>query len=253
MSGIAVQADLADLADQVARGLSKATMIEGRAFIRTAILFPSGSTVVVAIEPEGGGSYRVSDLGSGSDQAELLDIFSLYRGQAREVATHSGTTFTGHAFELARVTAEQLVGATMTVANAVGRALDHAVQRAEQRKREIAADRLFDRLGRLFRPSSVSRDVEIRGASAHAWKFDAIVQGSGHRAVFDIVTSHPTSIAFATTKFHDLARLDQAPVRVAVVHRKTSLHEFRSIVEQAAEVLDDDDTDQRWRLIAEAA
>ena len=73
---------MADLADQVARGLSTAAMIDGRAFIRIAVLFPSGSTVVV-IEPEGGGSCRVSDLGLGSDQAELLDILPFYEGRPR--------------------------------------------------------------------------------------------------------------------------------------------------------------------------
>ena len=35
-------------------GLGKADLLDGRAFIRTPVLFPSGATVVVVIEDEGG-------------------------------------------------------------------------------------------------------------------------------------------------------------------------------------------------------
>jgi hypothetical protein len=62
MDQIETKGSLPEIAEQVARGLSKASMLAGRAFIRTAVLFPSGSTVVVVIHDEGGGRFRVSDL-----------------------------------------------------------------------------------------------------------------------------------------------------------------------------------------------
>jgi hypothetical protein len=39
----------------------------------------------------------------------------------------------------------------------------------------------------------------------------------------DVATPHPTSIAFATARFHDIDRLEYQPVNIAVVHRKTGL------------------------------
>lgn len=244
---------MAELAEQVARGLSKASVLDSRAFIRTAVLFPSGSAVVVAIEAEGGDRYRVSDLGQGDDEADLLGIAATYRNQAREVAELSGLVFDNGAFVLTRASAGQLVGATMAIANAANRALDRAMQRAEQRQHRTAADRLVDRLARLFTPAAVARDAEVRGASTHPWTFDALVQTDGRRAVFDVVTPHPASVAFATTKFHDLARLENAPVRIAVVHRKASLREFLTVVSQAAKVIEDEAGDRTYLRAAEAA
>lgn len=252
MNGAVVQAGMAELAEQIARGLSKASALEGRAFIRTPVLFPSGSTVVVVIEAEGGGRYRVSDLGQGEDEADLLDIVATYRSQAREIAELSGLAFDGRAFVLTQASAAQLVGATMAVANASSRALDRAILRAGERRRSTAADRLVARLGLLF-PQRVERNGEVRGASTQPWTFDAVVHIGDRRAVFEAVTPHQTSIAFATMKFHDVARLQAPPVRVAVVHRKASLHAFLAVVSQAAKVIEDDAADQSWLRAAEAA
>ncbi len=248
-----VRADMAELAEQVARGLSKASVLGGRAFIRTAVLFPSGSTVVVGIEAEGGERYRLSDFGQGEDEAELLDIVNIYRHQAKEIADLSGLIFDSGAFLLIQASAGQLVGATMAIANAASRALERAMQRAEQRQRSAAANLLVERLRTIFPPPAVTRDAEIRGASTHPWHVDAMVDLGGGRAVFDFVTPHQTSIAFATTKFHDLARLEQAPVRIAAVHRKASLGAFLAVVSQAAKVIEDDAPDRTYRHAAEAA
>jgi hypothetical protein len=246
-----VQANMAELAEQVARGLSKASTLDGRAFIRTPVLFPSGSTIVVAIEEEGGDRYRLSDLGQGEDEADLLDIVAIYRHQAEEVAELTGVLFDGRAFVLTRATVGQLVGATMAIANAVSRALDRAQQRADQRQHSGAIDRMVSRLSRIFSPQAVARNAEVRGFSTHAWTVDAEVRSDGRRIVFDYVTPHPASVAFATTKFHDLARLEDAPVRVGVVHKKQGLGTFLMVVSQAAKVIEDEAGDRTWRRAAE--
>lgn len=253
MSGVVIQADLAELAERIARGLSKASMLDGRAFIRTPVLFPSGSTVVVVIEAEGGDRYRLSDLGQGEDEADLLDIVVTYRSQARDVAALSGLAFDGRAFVLTEVSAARLVGAVMAVANASSRALQQAMVRAAERRPIAAADRLVARLGGIFTPERVERNAEVRGASTQPWTFDAVVHTGDRRAVFEAIMPHQTSIAFATMKFHDVARLQAPPVRVAVVHRKASLHAFLAVVSQSARVIEDDATDQSWRRAAEAA
>ena len=63
------------------------------------------------------------------------------------------------------------------------------------------------------------------------------------RTVFDLVRPHRTAIAFAAAKFHDLARLEHPPRRVAVVHRKAALGDRLAVVVQAATVIEDDAAD----------
>jgi hypothetical protein len=106
------------------------------------------------------------------------------------------------------------------------------------------------RLERLFPGASVAREVELRGMSEHSWPFEAVVTLGQKRAAFGIVAPHPTSVAFASAKFHDLARLDDAPARVAVVHRKASFGDLLAVVAQAARVVEDDAPDVSLRTAA---
>jgi len=234
----------AELAEQVARGLAKADLLDGRAFIRTPVLFPSGATVVVVIEEEGGDRYRLSDLGQGRDEAELLGIAGAYRRQAQEVAHLSGLTLDGNALVLTGVLASQLVAGTMTVANAAARALERASLRAASRPREDTIDKLVTRLANVFPKAQVKRGEELRGASTHAWQVDAVVTTDHHRAVFDVVTANPASIVWASAKFHDFARLEDPPARVAVVHRKADLGDLLAVLSQAARVVEEDAPDR---------
>ncbi len=238
---------LAEIAEQVARGLSKASMLAGRAFIRTAVLFPSGSTAVVVIHDEGGDRFRVSDLGQGLEEADMLGITPAFRSQAAEIAARSGIIFDGHAFVLPGAVADQLVGAVMVVANAANRALERAMVGTENRRSGAAVEKLVARLTRIFPGAEVAREIKIRGDSTHAWDFDAEVTTDKGHAVFDIVTSHPISVAFAVTKFQDLARLEDAPARFAVVHRKASFGDLLAVVVQAAQVIEEDAPDSVFR------
>jgi hypothetical protein len=236
--------DFAELAEQVARGLGKADLLDRRAFIRTPVLFPSGATVVVVIEDEGGGRYRLSDLGQGRDEAEVLGVAGAYRHQAQEVARLSGLTLEGNSLVLPGVLATQLVAGTMTVANAAARALERASLRAASRPREDSIEKLITRLVTVFPKAQVKRGVDLRGASTHAWQVDAVVTTGDHRAVLDVVTSNPASIVWASAKFHDFARLEAPPARVAVVHRKASLGDLLAVLSQAARVVEEDAPDR---------
>lgn len=246
MSGAATQINIREVAEAVACGLSKATVIGERAYIRTPVLLPSGSTVVISVEGEGGGTWRVSDLSQGQEEADLLDLGTIYRGQAKEVSAQSGVLFNGHAFILSRLAEAKLIAAVMAVANATSRTLERTIQRAEQRSRATSVEKLVGRLKKIFPPDSVRSEADIKGASSHSWRVDAFVNTETGTAVFDIVTPHQTSIAFATTKFHDLARLDKPPVRVAVVHNKQALGDMLKVVSQAARVIEDDAADRTY-------
>ncbi len=246
MNQIGARSGLADIAEQIARGLSKASMLDERAFIRTPVLFPSGSTVVVVLHEEGGGRYRVSDLAQGFEEADTLGIAATYSNQATEIAARNGIAFDGQTFVVTGLERDQLVGAVMAVANAAGRTLERAMVRSESRRQDAAVERLVVRLRHAFPAADVAREVELRGVSTHAWRVDALVRTGRDRAAFDVVTPHPASVAFVTTKFHDIARLEDAPARVAVVHRKASLGDLLAVVSQAARVIEDDAPDSAF-------
>lgn len=176
-----------------------------------------------------------------------------YQRQAEAVAAMSGITFTGRAFVLADATQRQLVGGTMTVANAVARTAERTLLRAAQRPQDASVDRLVERLGHLFPDAKVAREVDLRGASEHAWLVDAVVTADGKRAVFDFVTANPILVAFASAKFHDIAALDDAPTRVAVVLRKAGFGNLLPVVAQAARVVEPDAPDRAFIRAAELA
>lgn len=247
MADAIAQGRLEQIAADIASGLTKADLMQGRAFIRTPVLLPSGSTVVVVIQDLGGGRYHLSDLGQGWEEAEQIGMVRTYQRQAEAVAVLSGIAFTGRAFVLTDASRRQLIGGTMTVANAVARAAERTVLRAEQRPQDGSVERLVSRLGHLFPNAQVAREVDIRGASEHAWHFAAVVTAEGRRAVFDIVTPHATSVAFASAKFHDIAALDTPPARAAVIRQKAAFGDLLSVIAQAANVVEHDAPDRSFK------
>jgi len=182
MNDTVAATSLEQLADEIAHTLARATMLDGRAYIRTPVLFPSGATAVVVIEEEGGGRYRVSDLGQGFDEASQLGVASGYRRQAQEVAGLSGLKLEGGAFVLPATEADQLLAGTMTVANAPVRAQERAMLRATSRPPQSSVERLVTRLRTVFPKAVVEREVELRGLSIHAWAPDALVTTETGRA-----------------------------------------------------------------------
>ena len=245
MTAALTRPDLAALAEQTARNLARAGLLDGRAFIRTPILFPSGATAVVVIEEEGGGRLRLTDLGQGREEAELQGIGPTYRRQVQEVARRSGLAVEGGALVLAGVTAAQVVAGVITVANAAARALEWASLRAVHRPEAADVEKLVGRLGALFPRAELVRETEMRGASTHPWPVAAVLRTERGQAVFDLVRPSAVSVAFAAAKFHDLARLEQPPARIAVVQRKAGLGDLLSVVAQAARVVEQDAGDQR--------
>jgi uncharacterized iron-regulated membrane protein len=114
--------------------------------------------------------------------------------------------FDDHAFVVPALDHDQLVGAVMAIANAASRALERAPIRSESRRQDAAAERLVARLRQAFPGADVTYDAEPRGVSTHAWRVHALLKRGQDRGAFDVVTPHPASVAFTTTKFHDIAR-----------------------------------------------
>jgi hypothetical protein len=247
-----VKHDLGALAAEVAAGLASAEFWQGKAYIRTPVLLPTGSSVVVVVEEGGPGSWHLTDLGQGLELAIDLGIERGYRQQAEAMGAKGGLAFKGDTFLVQNLRRDQLAAGIAFIADAVAKSLDRARIAADGRK-PADIEQLVARLGRLFEPRRVTKSAPIQGASTHEWRIDALVTTDGHTAAFDLVTPHANSVAATTTKFHDLARLDHPPARIAVVQSKKAMGDLLAVTAQAARVIEEGANDDTWRKAALAA
>jgi len=164
----------------------------------------------------------VTDLGQGLELAVDLGIERGYRQQAAAVAAKSGIVFKRDTFLVQNLRRDQLAAGIAFLADAVAKSLDRARIAAAERRTNADIDRLAIRLGRIFEPRNVRKNAELQGASTHQWRLDALVTTDRGPAAFDLVTPNPNSVAATTTKFHDLARLDHPPARIAPKPRPIS-------------------------------
>lgn len=214
--------------------------------VSTWVMLRSGALVTVSVEPAGTGRHLVTDLGLGHKEALLLGAEASYVRHARKVAETFGIGFDDGTLFARDVTREQLKGAVACVANAAQRSVDLALEAGSFRAGKSRLQRLTKRLTRLFADARIEPEVETVGASGHVWRVDARVTRDRHQYVLELLTAHHGSVAAATTKFHDLARLADAPTRIAVVPSKKALGTWLGVIAQAASVVEDDAPDRTW-------
>lgn len=237
---------LPGIAEQVARELTRVEHGTGRSLIKTALLYPSGTTIVLSVAP-GFNGYVISDMGMGYAEAEQIASGPTFVRQATAAAEEAGIAFENHAFIVRDINRDQLVGAAMTVANTSMAASVLTAQRAGERQSAESEQRLIIRLVRIFGPVDVK--VEVPGSSQTRWRFDAMVRRSGVISLFDSVSSHHVSISSAVTKFLDISRLEDAPRRFAVTHSKKQLGTALGVLSQVSNVIEDRTPDEviaRW-------
>ncbi len=239
-----------EMVDSVAHALADARHAQDASFIRLPILYPSGSLAVVRIDPHQDGRFLVSDMGLGFQEADLLGGDRVFRHAAPAIAAHAGIRFDRQSFQALDIRPEQLVGAVTTVAACSHEAVMMTAFKLEERKRADAADRLYDRLTRLFTPAKVARDAELLGASNTRWHVATLVTTDGHQAVYEPVSDHPNSVASALTKFVDLAQLEHPPARIAVVRSKEALGTRLSLIATAAQVVEEGVSDRTLERLA---
>jgi hypothetical protein len=239
--------------DELMRELVSADHRPEASFIQTPLLYPSGATVVVRVD-EHASEFFVSDMGLGYQEADMMGASLTYARHARHIADSAGVRFDEHAFFTLQVARDQLAGAVMTIANCSLEATTVAAYRLAERKTADEADLLYQWLITIFEPNSVVRNAEVVGASSTRWPVSSIVRGVGrrHATIFEPVTSHHASVAAVTTKFHDIARLDNPPNRVAVVRSKEEMGTYLSVVAQAADVITRDAPSQTLVKLAAA-
>ena len=71
-------------------------------------------------------------------------------------------------------------------------------------------------------------------------------------AIFEPVSSHHSSVFAVTTKFHDIARVDSAPSRIAVVKKKVDMDTYLAVLNQAGRVIESDVSDDTYRMLLAA-
>lgn len=225
------------MVDDVARKIVATEHRPAGSFIQTPLLYPSGATVVVRIH-QAEGRYFVSDVGLGYQEAELMGAALIYARHARSIAENAGVGFDNQAFFVMEASREQLPGAVVTIANCSQEAAALSAYKLSERRTADEGERLFERLVTVF-DKRVEKAATIIGSSNTQWTVAALVfPDRGRPTIFEPVTNHHSSIAHASMKFHDIALLEQAPNRVAVVQKKREFGTYLGVLSQAANVID---------------
>jgi hypothetical protein len=228
------------------RDLVRLRELEGRTLVVTPAMLPSGTLVTIAVEPASPSAFRLSDLGLGHAEAALIGAERTYAARAARLAEATGALYARGEFTLPGLAASEVSGGITILANAVLRAVLHATEHGVRHAERSRRARLSERLATLFPTARIESDQEFIGDSGHAWTVDTRVTRDGHQFVLELLTYHPGSLAAATTKFHDIARLPEPPGRIAVVPNKRELGTWLGVISQAAAVVEDDAPDRTW-------
>ena len=197
------------------------------------VLYPSGATVVLEITRQGD-RCLVSDRGGGWQESEMMGAMRYFKREAVRIANQSGIRFDGRDMFVAEVSFESLQGAMIVVANCSQESVAFAASRMAERSENDSKEMLFSRLSSIFGSSDVAKDVEMVGASNHPWKVSVVVTGRSHLGLFEPVVNKYISVVGTAAKFHDFARMEIPPRRIAVVKSRQDIGDFYGVVAASA-------------------
>jgi hypothetical protein len=243
MIGLAARPEeLRDVAEAVARGLASVHVNGAGYFIRTPVMFPGGSSVVVRIDGSRD-TFFVSDYGVGYQEALMMNASLSYTHFAAAIAQRVGIEFDQRTFFVARATRDELPAVVMLVANCAQRAVIETSFNVEEKRIEIDRERFAARLVGAFGSKRVVLNAEVRGASTMSWPVLARVEANDQVVLFEHAKANKNSVVNIAAKFHDIARLRQPPRRVVSVKSKREMNEFLGLLSQAADVIEIDTPD----------
>jgi hypothetical protein len=251
-----------ELIDAVAKELVATEHDTAGSFIRTPLTYPSGALVVVRVHRADDERFFVSDWGLGYQEADLTGSAAFYTRHANPIAQKAGVGFDNQSFFVMEALRGQLAGAIVTIANCSQEATIRAADSLAEKTFEDSKERLYERLIAVFEPKTrpstriVSKNVKIVGQSMTEWQVATLVRlpGFARPTIFEPVTRHHHSVASASMKFSDIARLgNEAPARVAMVHNKKEFGTLLNVLSQAANVIDEDVPDTTIERLAKAA
>lgn len=229
--------------------------IDGRsARFRTPFLSPSGATIPIVMHPDDENGWMVHDDGFGALEAEMSGGINIYRQVARNIADREGLQFDQRMIFCTRVPEEWLPNAVIMLGSAVRQAIIRTAERQSTISHDLSRRVLFEKLELRFGASHVVRDAELIGRAGSTWKLDALISVPDRkwRAVYDLVTPHPNSIAAAFTKLTDIGQIEDAPFRIAVKQRGARFESSQiSLLSHASSsVLDLDQPVDSWTKLA---
>lgn len=241
-----------DVVRSAAAQLVSHEVISGAHYVRTPLMYASGGYVVVRVESDGG-DFLVSDFGTGHEEASLMGATRIYKGVARHIAETNGVGFDSYSFFVLKVSREQLPGAIATIANSSQEAVNVTSLKISEQKHRDDNALLFERLSGVFGRDSIARDAEIVGASNTAWHVASLVTIQRRQVAFEAVAKHHNSVVSAAAKFSDIARIRQAPGRVAVVGNKKILGTYLGVLSHNASVIERKVDDRVYQSFLEAS
>lgn len=208
-------------ASEVLKRVGEPWSVGDELFVPTTTLLPGGELATIVVRSDEGGRFSVSDNGGGREAALNQGVLSVGMGarrRATKIAQASGLHIDGDAFILRQVSESQLAGAVSHVANASRAWAEYILTSAVASRNAEVADVVRAKLERAYTPSKVRQHVQVLGASTTQYEFDFSIEiEGGELALFEIVSPSIQSIAFAHTKFSDVARAHQRWLREAVV------------------------------------
>lgn len=219
------------------------------AYIKTALLYPSGSGVVIRVS---GSAERffVTDFGSGYMECDMAGYGDIYKRQARKISEMYGVKFDGDAFFSIEVPKDKIAGAVSVIASCSCEAVILASDKAAEKTANDTKDVLIERLNRTFGASKIIRSDHVFGASNHKWEFTASTIINDKKTLFEVASAHPNSVGAAAMKMHDVARLDNPPNRVIFVPKKESLGTYLGVLSHSASVIEKTITEQQLIKLA---
>ncbi|WP_297781435.1 hypothetical protein [uncultured Roseovarius sp.] len=226
--------------------------ISGSQYVTTPLMYASGGYVVVRVE-QAGDEYLVSDFGTGHEEAQFMGGEIIYKHVAKNIAETNGVQFDTFAFFVLRATVAQLPGAIATIANSSQEAVNITALKVSERKNRDDNAMLFEKLASAFGRNNIARDAHIIGASNTEWHISSLVTVDNRQVAFEAVSKHPNSIVHAAAKFSDIARIEDAPRRVAVVTDKKALGTYLGVLSHNASVIERRVEDRVYRSFLEAA
>jgi hypothetical protein len=227
---------LSHTVDEAIKRLVSAEHFRAGSIVSMPVMYPSGASVVLEILSQAGRIF-ITDRGGAYQEAEFAGATRTFSREAEKVAADAGIKFDGRDMFVAEVPVDRVDGAMVVVAACSAQAAAITALRAAERDEKFAKEALFDKLTDVFGINGFERDAKLVGASNHSWRVDAIVRHDSSLAIFNSVTKRYISAAGTAAKFHDLARLEFAPKRVAVVSSKTDIGDWYGVISSASDAI----------------
>lgn len=238
---------LQDLTASIAPRLVSAKHWSDATFINLPMLYPSGASVTVRLSFVKGG-IRVSDSGFAYREADSFGMGRSFARTARTIADLHEVDV-GNRTIYVDVGPQDVERAILDVSAASHATAERIVEKADDDGEVEISELLLKRLDDLFH-AAVHRGQKIIGASSTEWDVTAVAKFDQRSVVFQAVSNSPISVYKASTAFHDLAALDNAPDCVAVVPSKSELGANVRILNQAGRVIEIGQSDDVFRRAA---